>query len=359
MEEFNLHPKEQPRKLGPYFLSSVDLADYLANDVVSYCSHDLNQIVLNPLNNFTNTTSNLFRARLVELSVSLCSSKSLVFTRQFQKEISQKLSKLVEGLHAGSLIIDDIQDGASSRRGQASLHTEIGAPLAINSGSLLYFWALSLIEKMELDPNVEVDLTRLCHLTMIKGHLGQALDLGIRIDEVAQQKAREISISALRLKTGTLTSLATELGAVICGVHPEVRDALKNFGVDFGFALQSFNDLGEYSLSSKNVSQDLILGRPSWVWVCASEYLSLAEYQEFKETVYRIRSSDSIIQEKIMLELKKHPLLVFAKSQARKLMADSFQKLSDRLLKFDYELSDRADWKKLQILGQKVTETYV
>ncbi len=359
MKESYIDTKKKPKKPESSFLASEDLSDYLSNNLVSLCANDLNKIVLGPLQNFTNTTSNLFRAQLVELSVSLCSSKSLVFTRQFQREISQKLSKLLEALHAGSLIIDDIQDGAATRRGRASLHSEIGAPLAINSGSWLYFWAFSLIEKMELEPSIEIDLTRLCHQTMVKGHLGQALDLGIRIDEVSQEKAREISISALRLKTGTLTSLATELGAVICGVHPEVRDALKNFGLDFGFALQSFNDLGEYSLNSKNVSQDLVLGRPSWVWVCASEYLSATEYQEFTEAVYRLRFSDTNTQEKIMLELKKHPLLVFAKNQAKKLMADSFQKLSDRLLKFDYELSDRPDWIELQRLGQKVTETYV
>ncbi len=359
MEEPYSESKKKPKKAHSSFLATEDLADYLPINLVPFCANDLNRTLLHPLQNFTNTNSNLFRAQLVELSVSLCSSKSLVFTRQFQREISQKLSKLLEALHAGSLIIDDIQDGAASRRGRASLHSEIGAPLAINSGSWLYFWALSLIEKMELEPSIEVDLTRLCHQTMMKGHLGQALDLGIRIDEVSQQKAREVSISALRLKTGALTSLATELGAVICGVHPEVRDALRNFGLDFGFALQSFNDLREYSLSSKDVSQDLVLGRPSWVWVCASEYLSTAEYQEFKETVYRLRFSDTTTQEKIMLELKKNPLLDFAKSQARKLMASSFQKLSDRLLKFDYELSERADWRELQSLGQKVTEAYV
>jgi len=359
MEELCLGTEKQLKKMEPFSLASENLADYLSKDIADLCGHDLNSIVLNPLLKFTNTDSNLFRARLVELSVSLCSSNSLVFTRQFQLEISQKLSKLVEALHAGSLIIDDIQDGARERRGRASLHAEIGAPLAMNSGSWLYFWALSLIEKMELGRRIELDLTKLCHLTMIKGHLGQALDLGFRIDEVSQQKAREISISALRLKTGTLTSLATELGAVVCGVHLEVREALKTFGSDFGFALQSFNDLGEYSLSSRNVSRDLVLGRPSWIWICASEYLSAAEYLRFTDAVSQLRLLDTCAQEKLMLQLKKHPLLDFARDQARKRMDESFQKLSDRLLRFDYELSQRADWKELQSLGQKVMATYV
>ncbi|MBC7419877.1 MAG: polyprenyl synthetase family protein [Bdellovibrio sp.] len=314
---------------------------------------------MSPLQNFTNSGSNLFRARLVELSMSLCSSKSLVFTRQFQKEISLKLSKLLEALHAGSLIIDDIQDGALTRRGRPALHAEIGTPLAINSGIWLYFWALDLIEKMGLEPRTELDLTRLCHKTLFQGHLGQALDLGVRIDEVSQQRARELSISALKLKTGTLMSLASELGAVVCGVHPEVREALKNFGLNFGFALQSFNDLGEYALNSESISQDLILGRPSWIWVCASEHLTSAQYLDFTQSVQHLRVSDLSTQKKLMLEIKKQPLLNFARSQAKKLMADNFQKLSDRLSKFDYEPSERADWKELQRLGQKVMDTYV
>lgn len=326
--------------------------------MVAACGEDLKRIVSVPLIGFANKESNLFRARLVELSLSLCSDKTLVFTKQYQRQMSQNLSQLLEALHAGSLIIDDIQDAANFRRRGPALHTEIGVPLAINSGGLLYFLALSLIEKMEFEPRIEIAVSRLCHRAMVKGHLGQALDLGVRIDEVSQVRARELSIAALKLKTGALMSLATELCAVACGVHPEVRNALKNFGLNFGFALQSFNDLGDYSCNNQSLGQDLILGKPTWIWVCASESLSAHDYREFQNQASRLRSADLKSQRKIMLELKNHALIKFAADEARRRMSETFHDLSRSLQKFDYELNQRPDWKDLQSLAQKVMVAY-
>lgn len=358
MYEISSDVKSQKSKSPFSFLTKEDLDIFLNQGIAQFCESDLDRIVIQPLQKFTHTQSNLFRARLVELSISLCSHKSLVFTHKYQKEICQKISKVMEALHAGSLIIDDIQDNARYRRGNPALHIEIGIPLAINSGSWLYFWALSLISKMELSPKTELEVTRLCHQTLAKGHLGQALDLGVRIDELSQSQAKEVSYAAAQLKTGALTSLASELGAVICGVHPDVREALKIFGLEFGHALQSFNDLGEFSNKNNKVSQDLLLGKPSWIWDCASDFLSPAEHLSFRQMIADLRTRDLENQVLTMNQIKAHPLLNFAKLRAKEQMQLCFQKLGDRLFAFDYELDQRADWHELQKLGQKVMEAY-
>lgn len=44
-----------------------------------------------------------------------------------------------EILHAGSLIVDDVEDGARLRRGGPTCHPIYGTPTAINSGTLAYF----------------------------------------------------------------------------------------------------------------------------------------------------------------------------------------------------------------------------
>ncbi len=64
----------------------------------------------------------------------------------------EALPLAVEILHAGSLIIDDIQDQAEHRRGAPALHHLIGAPLAINTGSWMYFWALAELGAAGLPP---------------------------------------------------------------------------------------------------------------------------------------------------------------------------------------------------------------
>jgi len=48
-----------------------------------------------------------------------------------------ELPMIVELLHAGSLIVDDIEDGSVARRGQPALHLRHGLPTALNAGNWL------------------------------------------------------------------------------------------------------------------------------------------------------------------------------------------------------------------------------
>ena len=52
----------------------------------------------------------------------------------------------MELTHAGSLIIDDIEDGARTRRGGPAAHLEFGVDLAVNAGNLVYFLPTRLLE---------------------------------------------------------------------------------------------------------------------------------------------------------------------------------------------------------------------
>ena len=56
------------------------------------------------------------------------------------------LVEFVELLHAGTLVIDDIEDRSQLRRGQPTLHRVVGTPLAINTGNWMYFYALEKIQ---------------------------------------------------------------------------------------------------------------------------------------------------------------------------------------------------------------------
>ncbi len=48
-----------------------------------------------------------------------------------------ELPAVVELLHAGSLVVDDIEDGSDERRGAPALHHLVGTPLALNTGNWL------------------------------------------------------------------------------------------------------------------------------------------------------------------------------------------------------------------------------
>lgn len=76
------------------------------------------------------------RARMVELAFELAGGGA---------RLPAVIPQLVELVHAGSLIVDDIQDDSRCRRGGPALHRVSGTALAINTGTWLYFAAYHLI----------------------------------------------------------------------------------------------------------------------------------------------------------------------------------------------------------------------
>jgi hypothetical protein len=65
-----------------------------------------------------------------------------------------------EILHAGSLIVDDVEAGAKLRRGGPACHLLYGTPTAINSGTLAYFQVQFLIENSGLSDVQKAAITR-------------------------------------------------------------------------------------------------------------------------------------------------------------------------------------------------------
>ena len=127
-------------------------------------------------------------------------------------EICKSCCEILETFHAGSLVVDDIEDGSLYRRGQKSLHHLHGVPKALNAGNWLYFLPFQMIEEMPLPPERKYSLVQTCQRTLLRAHYGQALDLGINITEIAQEKVNDICLAAMELKSGALTGLALSLG---------------------------------------------------------------------------------------------------------------------------------------------------
>jgi geranylgeranyl pyrophosphate synthase len=217
-----------------------------------------------PLCSFLSRPGKALRAALVEASYHLAGGRGRCPT---------ELGLIVEVLHAGSLIVDDIQDGSLERRGAPALHCELGLPLALNAGNWLYFWAFTLVERLELGPHIELAVHRWLSRTMLSCHYGQALDLEARVGEIEQQRVRSVVESATRLKTGCLLQLAAALGALAAGASREHVQALAAFGLDLGVSLQMLDD--HSGLSNKRRLhkglEDLREGRPTWPWAWLAE----------------------------------------------------------------------------------------
>jgi geranylgeranyl pyrophosphate synthase len=228
-----------------------------------------------PLHHFLSRPGKALRATLVNASYRMAGGRG---------ECPVELGLIVEVLHAGSLIVDDIEDGSLERRGAPALHCEIGLPLALNAGNWLYFWACALVERLELGPHAELGAHRWLSRTMLSCHYGQALDLEVRVGELAQARVGSLVDSATRLKTGCLVQLAAALGAIAAGAQREQVSALASFGLDLGVSLQMLDDLSGLTSERRlhKGLEDLREGRPTWPWAWLAERLDAAAFAELQ-----------------------------------------------------------------------------
>lgn len=183
-------------------------------------------------------------------------------------EAPQRLEHAIELLHAGSLIVDDVQDESDERRGAPALHRLVGVPLAINTGSWMYFWALAELARLAVPGALER-----AALALTRCHQGQALDLATRVVDLEPREVPAVVLATTRLKTGTLCRLAVELGALAAGATAARTAALGDLGEAIGCALQMLDDLGGLVSEARRAKayEDLRGARPTWAWAWLAE----------------------------------------------------------------------------------------
>jgi geranylgeranyl pyrophosphate synthase len=224
-----------------------------------------------PVAEFLSRPGKRFRGKLVSLAWALADGPG---------DPPPALPLVVELLHAGSLVVDDIQDGSVQRRGKAALHRQVGVPVALNAGNWLYFWPLTLIGELGLPAAVERRLHRLTAAAVRRCHEGQALDLTARIGELHPAEVRSVCRLTSEWKTGSLMGLAAALGATAAGGTDPLVAALDRFGVRLGAALQMQNDLSELTGAAGPLKhpEDLVHGRVTWPWAWAADRLPAAAF---------------------------------------------------------------------------------
>ena len=223
------------------------------------------QALVGPAREFLRRSGKEFRARLVQAGWRLAGGSAL--------GPPLELLLAVELVHAGSLIIDDVQDGAVTRRGDSALHHMVGLPLAINTGGWLYFLPLSLVERAGLDAETTAAIHLRMRQAMLACHEGQALDLAWRVTDLDQADVASVVAETTARKTASLTKAAAAMGALAAGGSPACVQGLAAFGHELGVGLQMFDDVG--SLTSRDraekCAEDLRGARPTWPWAWVAQ----------------------------------------------------------------------------------------
>jgi geranylgeranyl pyrophosphate synthase len=222
-----------------------------------------NQVLQQPLENFLRHPGKTLRAELLETSFNVAN-----YPATEKRAAPLEALLIVEALHAGSLIVDDIEDDSTVRRGMPTLHCAYGLPRALNAGNWLYFWPFALLERLQLSETLHLKAYRLVTSVLSECHYGQALDVSLRIEQLPSIVVPNIAQACSELKTGSLFGLAAGLGALLGGADEKTFLAIQRYGRTLGVALQMLDDLSSLLDEKKQhkVAEDLRLGRVTWPW---------------------------------------------------------------------------------------------
>lgn len=198
--------------------------------------------LLGPAQEFLRRPGKALRARLVELGWELGGGAP--------GAVPASLPSVVEALHAGSLIVDDVQDRSTVRRGGPTCHVVHGEPVAINAGTAAYFLTQHLLQSDELSAEQKLRIYDLYFAAMRAGHAGQAIDLGgmaelmpgvVATGDSATLEQRILACH--RLKTAAPAGCLARMGAVAGGGTTEQTTAVGEFFEAMGLAFQIMDDV--------------------------------------------------------------------------------------------------------------------
>ncbi|QLK25774.1 polyprenyl synthetase family protein [Natrinema zhouii] len=170
----------------------------------------------------------------------------LVFMEGFGEDPAEYLpyACIPEILHNGTIIVDDVEDGAAIRRGEPALHRVYGRDIALNVGNAMYFLPLKVITQ---DPADLPAGRRLAAYEMLmhelnRTHLGQGVD-------ICWHNEREVRISTdqylemCACKTGCLGRIVARLAATITDQPAEVEAAIATYAELTAVAFQIGDDI--------------------------------------------------------------------------------------------------------------------
>lgn len=166
------------------------------------------------------------------------------------------LGAAIELLHTASLIHDDVVDGASSRRGRPTTNAVFDNALTVLLGDYVFANAAEMVTRTGSLP-----VTRLFALALMKMTSGE-LDQ----DAAAFDVSKDIQHYLWRIggKTAALFANATEGGAMLANMDPQVVAAMRTFGYSLGMAFQIVDDVldfvGDEAVLGKPVGSDLLEG---------------------------------------------------------------------------------------------------
>jgi geranylgeranyl pyrophosphate synthase len=248
-----------------------------------------------------------------------------------------------ELMHVGSLIVDDVQDRSTVRRGGPACHLVHGEPIAINAGTAAYFITQRLLETDQVSAARRLKLYDLYFEAMRAGHAGQALDLaGLRAempplvesgDRTALERLEKRVLAVYRLKAGAPAGCLARMGAVAGGGTEAQIEAVGGFFDSLGLAFQIIDDvlnLRGFKGDLKSRGEDVVNGVITLPVLRAMGRLEAPERRWLWETL-ESKPTDPRIVSAVVERLETSGAVQSCADQARDLVEEAWRRTEPNL----------------------------
>jgi geranylgeranyl diphosphate synthase type I len=187
--------------------------------------------------------------------------------RGHRAEAALRAAASLELIQASALVHDDIIDNSETRRGEPSMHVDLGVSAAILLGDMALVWADDMFHAAAADLEAGAEAAGAWAGMRTEVMAGQLLDLHVSqypdAEPLAQaEDARRVN----RFKTAAYTvERPLHLGAALAQADPALISGLRRFGQQVGQAFQLRDDLlgvfGDAEITGKPAGDDLVEGK--------------------------------------------------------------------------------------------------
>ncbi len=149
-----------------------------------------------------------------------------------------------EILHTGTIIVDDVEDGATKRRGGPAIHLQYGQDVALNAGNALYFLPLKIITHNPggFDATTRLRAYEMLMFELNRTHLGQGMDICWH-NEARIRATPEEYLEMTACKTGCLARIVSRLAAILTEQPTDVEDSIAAYAESLAMAFQISDDI--------------------------------------------------------------------------------------------------------------------
>ena len=172
------------------------------------------------------------------------------------------IGRTIELFHNSSLLIDDIQDKALTRRGQPSAHLVYGVDNTINSGCFSIFFTLDFFFgnlKPQFSDSKKLKIHQFFLQMLLEAHVGNAYDLMNHkgVSETTLLSLKEYEKGVI-IKTSSLMILILKLVELIFEIEKSKIESLLEILTNVALGFQIINDLAAVEPDNEQFGLDFI-----------------------------------------------------------------------------------------------------